>query len=155
MNPMKNNLSVPSQEGDNALSGLIKHKDKLIANSNTAHFPIVGIGASAGGLEALEQFFANMPNNSGMAFVVIQHLATRHAPQTTVRPQTHQIAAGLAAIGHQFLGLEVVVGVRPELPLDAVELEDMRVPRPLAKAEAGPADIQCFAALGYRGDQVV
>jgi len=35
---------------------------------------IVGIGASAGGLEALEQFFANMPPNSGMAFVVIQHL---------------------------------------------------------------------------------
>jgi len=37
-------------------------------------FPIVGIGASAGGLEALEQFFTNMPNDSGMAFIVIQHL---------------------------------------------------------------------------------
>ncbi|MCJ8500354.1 chemotaxis protein CheB [Desulfatitalea alkaliphila] len=35
----------------------------------------VGIGASAGGLEALEAFFAHMPANSGMAFVVIQHLA--------------------------------------------------------------------------------
>jgi two-component system CheB/CheR fusion protein len=41
-------------------------------------FPIVGIGASAGGLEALEQFFHNMPNNSGMAFVVIQHLDPNH-----------------------------------------------------------------------------
>lgn len=41
-------------------------------------FPIVGIGASAGGLEALEQFFANMPVNSGMAFVVIQHLDPNH-----------------------------------------------------------------------------
>ena len=37
-------------------------------------FPIVGIGASAGSLEALEQFLGNMPANSGMAFVVIQHL---------------------------------------------------------------------------------
>lgn len=37
-------------------------------------FPIVGIGASAGGLEALEKFFGNMPNNAGLAFVVIQHL---------------------------------------------------------------------------------
>ncbi|MRR22299.1 chemotaxis protein CheB [bacterium] len=37
-------------------------------------FPIVGIGASAGGLEALEQFLANVPENSGMAYVVIQHL---------------------------------------------------------------------------------
>ncbi|MBF0528770.1 MAG: hypothetical protein HQK55_05775 [Deltaproteobacteria bacterium] len=35
----------------------------------------VGIGASAGGLEALETFFTNMPPDSGMAFVVIQHLS--------------------------------------------------------------------------------
>ena len=41
-------------------------------------FPIVGIGASAGGLEALEQFFTNMPVNSGMAFVVVQHLDPTH-----------------------------------------------------------------------------
>ena len=38
-------------------------------------FPIVGIGASAGGLAALETFFDSMPPDSGMAFVVIQHLS--------------------------------------------------------------------------------
>ncbi len=37
-------------------------------------FPIIGIGASAGGLEALELFLRNVPDNSGMAFVVVQHL---------------------------------------------------------------------------------
>ena len=42
--------------------------------SNEQPFRIVGIGASAGGLEALEQFFKNVPANSGMAFVVVQHL---------------------------------------------------------------------------------
>ncbi len=36
--------------------------------------PIVGIGASAGGLEALEQFFTHVPLHSGLAFVVVQHL---------------------------------------------------------------------------------
>ena len=36
---------------------------------------IVGIGASAGGLEALQQFFSAVPDNSGLAFVVIQHLS--------------------------------------------------------------------------------
>lgn len=36
---------------------------------------IVGIGASAGGLRALEEFFENMPADSGAAFVVIQHLS--------------------------------------------------------------------------------
>ena len=41
-------------------------------------FPIVGIGASAGGLEALELFLANVPEDSGMAFVIVQHLDPMH-----------------------------------------------------------------------------
>src|SRR5689334_849428 len=36
---------------------------------------IVGIGASAGGLESLEHLFAEMPSNTGMAFIVVQHLS--------------------------------------------------------------------------------
>jgi two-component system CheB/CheR fusion protein len=36
---------------------------------------VVGVGASAGGLEALEQFFDEMPSDTGLAFVVIQHLS--------------------------------------------------------------------------------
>jgi two-component system, chemotaxis family, CheB/CheR fusion protein len=43
-------------------------------------FPIVGIGASAGGLGAFEAFFAGMPADTdpGMAFVLVQHLAPDH-----------------------------------------------------------------------------
>ncbi|MBA4410781.1 MAG: chemotaxis protein CheB [Bacteroidota bacterium] len=44
------------------------------SGSETGKFPIVCIGASAGGLEALEQFLGHVPQNSGMAYVVIQHL---------------------------------------------------------------------------------
>ena len=40
----------------------------------TDEFPVVGIGASAGGLEALEQFLSSVSEKSGMAYVVIQHL---------------------------------------------------------------------------------
>lgn len=36
---------------------------------------VIGIGASAGGLEALQQFFEYMPPNSGLSFVVVQHLS--------------------------------------------------------------------------------
>ncbi len=43
-----------------------------------ASFPIVGVGASAGGLEALEQFLAHVPKQSGMAFVIVQHLDPTH-----------------------------------------------------------------------------
>jgi len=41
----------------------------------SSKFHIVALGASAGGLNALEQFFASMPTDSGMSFVVIQHLS--------------------------------------------------------------------------------
>lgn len=53
-------------------------KIKTTTEIKVNDFPIVGIGASAGGLEALEQFFENMPKNNGMAFVVIQHLDPNH-----------------------------------------------------------------------------
>jgi two-component system CheB/CheR fusion protein len=43
--------------------------------SSDAPAAVVGIGASAGGLEAIEAFFKTMPVDSGMAFVVIQHLS--------------------------------------------------------------------------------
>jgi two-component system CheB/CheR fusion protein len=42
-------------------------------------FPIIGIGASAGGLEAFELFFRNMPARSGMAFLLVPHLDPGHA----------------------------------------------------------------------------
>ena len=45
-------------------------------------FPIVGIGASAGGLEAFEKFFTAMPADSGMAFVLVQHLDPTHQSLT-------------------------------------------------------------------------
>jgi two-component system, chemotaxis family, CheB/CheR fusion protein len=47
-------------------------------NIPDARFPIIGIGASAGGLEASEQFFRNVPAASGLAFVLVQHLDPSH-----------------------------------------------------------------------------
>jgi two-component system, chemotaxis family, CheB/CheR fusion protein len=41
-------------------------------------FPVIGIGASAGGLEALEIFLKNVPSGCGMAFVIVQHLDPTH-----------------------------------------------------------------------------
>ncbi|MBU1105354.1 MAG: PAS domain-containing protein [Candidatus Riflebacteria bacterium] len=48
--------------------------------AETQRFPVVGIGASAGGLAAFEEFFAAMPTTDepGMAFVLVQHLAPDH-----------------------------------------------------------------------------
>jgi two-component system, chemotaxis family, CheB/CheR fusion protein len=45
--------------------------------------PIVGIGASAGGLEAFTQLLRALPTNTGMAFVLVQHLEPKHESMLT------------------------------------------------------------------------
>lgn len=52
----------------------IREKRDIEVETLTDRFTIVGIGSSAGGLEAMEQFFEKVPLKSGLAFVVIQHL---------------------------------------------------------------------------------
>jgi len=49
-------------------------REEVPAPDPSVSFPIVGIGASAGGLEALEKFMTHVPAACGMAFVVVQHL---------------------------------------------------------------------------------
>jgi two-component system CheB/CheR fusion protein len=52
---------------------------KKSTNENSENnFLIVGMGASAGGLESFNEFFEIMPENSGMAFVLVQHLDPTH-----------------------------------------------------------------------------
>ncbi len=51
---------------------------KSVSRQESLAFPIVGIGASAGGLEALEQFLRHVPEGCGMAFVIVQHLDPTH-----------------------------------------------------------------------------
>jgi two-component system, chemotaxis family, CheB/CheR fusion protein len=42
-------------------------------------FPVVGVGASAGGLEAFSELLGNLPTNTGMAFLLVQHLDPTHS----------------------------------------------------------------------------
>ena len=51
---------------------------KILPRPKDPLLPIIGIGASAGGLEALEQFLRAMPPGSGLALVIIQHLDPTH-----------------------------------------------------------------------------
>jgi len=79
MNKTGDQASVPKK-------GKTSHARKSPATSagkkqneeSKSPFPIVALGASAGGLEALEAFFETMPADSGLAYVVIQHLDPKH-----------------------------------------------------------------------------
>src|SRR6476469_7516720 len=58
----------------------VKKKQRKTLHDESAHgaFPIVGIGASAGGLEAFTELFRLLPPDTGMAFVLVQHLSPDH-----------------------------------------------------------------------------
>jgi two-component system CheB/CheR fusion protein len=64
--------SLPSRQKKK--TARVARKTAPGASSAVYSFPIIGIGTSAGGLEALEHFLMHVPRNSGMAFVIVQHL---------------------------------------------------------------------------------
>jgi two-component system CheB/CheR fusion protein len=66
----------------NSASKKVKPRRKagteIDAKAPTGSFPIVGIGASAGGLEAFSELLRHLPEKTGMAFVLVQHLDPKH-----------------------------------------------------------------------------
>ncbi len=85
-------------------TGVIKGTETAVSLSGSepeARFPIVGIGASAGGLEAFSQFFSNMPADSGIAFVLVQHLSASYKSmldelvQRYTEMTVHQVEDGM------------------------------------------------------------
>jgi chemotaxis response regulator CheB len=59
----------------NSITETAQEPDVKSATPLESDFPVVGIGASAGGLEAFTQFLSRVPKKSGMAFVLVQLLA--------------------------------------------------------------------------------
>jgi two-component system CheB/CheR fusion protein len=51
-------------------------KKEILRNPPKQAFPIAGIGASAGGLDAIKRLLEPLPENTGLSFVIVQHLAT-------------------------------------------------------------------------------
>jgi chemotaxis methyl-accepting protein methylase/signal transduction histidine kinase len=60
---------MPQESGDSVQQGSVVVE---------ASFPVVGVAASAGGLEAFTQLLSHLPTDTGMAFVLIQHLSPDH-----------------------------------------------------------------------------
>ncbi|MGZ4972068.1 MAG: chemotaxis protein CheB [Limisphaerales bacterium] len=70
-------------------------RTRSVKTSARIQFPIIGIGTSAGGLEALEHFLLHVPKNPGMAFVIVQHLdPTRKG----IMPELLQRATGMKVV---------------------------------------------------------
>ena len=74
----------------------------------TASFPVVGVGASAGGLDAFRQLLAHVPANAGLALVLVQHLEPKRASMLSdalgraTRMKVAQAEEGVRLIGKRF-----------------------------------------------------
>lgn len=60
-----------------------KKKSTAKAETNENYFPVVAIGASAGGLEAMMELLKHLPAETGMAFIYVQHLSPDHKSMLT------------------------------------------------------------------------
>ncbi|MGC2532075.1 MAG: chemotaxis protein CheB [Candidatus Sulfotelmatobacter sp.] len=92
----------------------VESRRKASAESNTKTspglFPIVGIGASAGGLEAFSELLRHLPEKTGMAFVLVQHLDPKHESglreilaRTTMIPVTEVVQGVVVQPDHAYV----------------------------------------------------
>jgi len=91
------------------------------SRSGRAPGPIVGIGASAGGLEALKKFFGAMPPKTGLVFVVVVHLDPAHR---SLMPELLSRVTGLTvaqAHDHQRLEVDHVYVIPPNRTLTVAQ----------------------------------
>ena len=74
----KNQKKLGRTEKKKSIPDMAQEPDKVNPDRPEAGFPVVALGASAGGLEAFTQFLSKLPANSGIVFVLIQHLDPSH-----------------------------------------------------------------------------
>jgi two-component system CheB/CheR fusion protein len=104
-------------------------------------FPIVGIGASAGGIEALEGFFRGMPDRPGLGFVIVTHLSPER------ESMLHEIVARYTALSVSIAetGMTVEIDSVYVLPADAIlsiEKRHLQLRKPnSSRRERKPIDI--------------
>jgi two-component system CheB/CheR fusion protein len=83
MEEVNRNSLRASGQGNNSGGGDVADGDsqadaEVIPPRNPDITPVVGLGGSAGSIELLQQFFQNLPDDSGMAYVVVIHLSPEH-----------------------------------------------------------------------------
>lgn len=125
-------------------------------NAGTSHpIRIVGIGASAGGLQPLKEFIKQIPTNSGLAYIVVQHL---HPTQKDLLPELLQAITAipvLVAKQHLLIEPNCVYVIPPGMKLSVVKghlhLTKYSEPRGIRL----PIDILFISLAGERGKNAI
>lgn len=116
---------------------------------------VVGVGASAGGLEALRLFFGEMPTDSGLCFVVIQHLAPDHKSlmvellQRATKIPVQRAEQGVTAETNR------IYLIPPRFNLTMEDGKFNLSPSPAGKSLNLPIDIFFRSLAADRGDRAI
>ncbi len=125
------------------------------AASDGRDFPIVAVGASAGGLEACQKFFDGVPPGPGMAFIVVQHLDPNHESLMVDLLSGHSAMAVQVAVDGARLEPDNVYVIAPGTYL-AVKAGALVVSAPTARRGARlPFDFLLNALAEHCGGRTV
>jgi len=147
----------PRRKKGSGVSGTLRQSSQELGPPavNKTYPLIVGIGASAGGLEAFKTFFETMPSDSGMAFVLVQHLAPDHKSmlaeilgKTTAMPVTE------AADGAEILPNQVFV-IPPDATLTIANGRFVVVKPAPPREIRRPIDTFMFSLARDQGENAV
>ncbi|MFN8485995.1 MAG: CheR family methyltransferase [Caldilineaceae bacterium] len=109
-------------------------------SSSNPPFPVVGLGASAGGLRALQRFFEQMPAESGMAFVVIVHLSPEHESHLPMLLQAYTTMPVIQATETISLEPNRVYVIPPNRNLSTIDTHLRVSPLEESRSERAPID---------------
>src|SRR5271157_5982304 len=128
-------------EKDRRMSGSLNHTvegkrsrwiSKPLSASKTSEFPVVAIGASAGGLDACRKLLDALPAVNGMAFIIVQHLDPSHDSMMVDLLAGHTSMPVLLATDGMAIDCERVYFIPPGVYLSA-EKGALRISRPQAR----------------------
>jgi two-component system, chemotaxis family, CheB/CheR fusion protein len=118
-------------------------------------FPVVGVGASAGGLEAFEALLRRLPPDTGMAMIFVQHLSPEHASNLTeILSRSTKMPVREAADGVRIERNHVYV-IPPDRDLAVMHGELQLMRRPEASARHMPIDYLFRSLAEDQGSRTV
>src|SRR5271157_3784889 len=129
-------------EKDRRMSGSLNHTvegkrsrwiSEPLSASKTAEFPVVAIGASAGGLDACRKLLDALPGVNGMAFIIVQHLDPSHDSMMVDLLAGHTSMPVLLATDGMRIGRERVYVIPPGVYLSADDKGALRLSKPQAR----------------------
>ncbi|HSF39934.1 MAG TPA: chemotaxis protein CheB, partial [Thermoanaerobaculia bacterium] len=116
--------------------------------------PVVAIGASAGGLEAFQTFFQAMPPETGMAFVLVQHLSPRHETLMPELVAQHTALPVHLVENETLIEVDCVYVIPPDATLTIDDCV-LFVSRPARRGRRSPIDSFFRSLAEDQGDDAV